>query len=292
MKSIYVVIVTYNGIKWLDKCFGSLRRADYPLKTIAVDNGSTDGTIEALQTKYPEVEIIQPESNLGFGKGNNVGMQKALDDGADFVFLFNQDAYLFKGSLRNLLEQFETNSRAGILSPIHFSGDERNLDFGFYKYANPQDTPYLLGGLLQNEKPTVYESKFINAAAWIISANVMREIGFFHPVFEHYNEDREYVMRMQKANYKVYVYTGMSIVHDREQHRGNNSYFEMGEAFKRFLLLDLVTKKISPTKANVIYLKVLLDKLLKFRFKHALVTIKNWIWINNKIRSKEFKEKV
>jgi GT2 family glycosyltransferase len=289
MKSIYIVIVTYNGIKWLDKCFGSLRRADYPLKTIVVDNGSTDGTVVALQSKYPEVEIIQPERNLGFGKGNNVGMQRALSYGADFVFLLNQDAYLFKGSLRNLLEQFEKNPRAGILSPIHFSGDERNLDFGFYKYASPQDTPYLLAALLENEKLPLYESKFINAAAWVIRASVMRDVGFFHPIFDHYGEDREYVVRLQKANYKVYVYTGLSIVHDRPQHRGDNDYFKTGEAFKRTILLDLVLRKISPATANLAYLKVFLDKLFRFRFKHAIITIKNWTWINRKIRSKEFR---
>jgi len=290
MKSIYIVIVTYNGIKWIDKCFGSLRHADYPLNTIVVDNGSTDGTVDTLRSKYPEVEIIQPERNLGFGKGNNAGMQRALAYGADFVFLLNQDAYLFRGSLKNLLEQFDENPRAGIVSPIHFSGDERNLDFGFYKYANPQETPCLLAGLLANEKLPLYESKFINAAAWVIRASVMREVGFFHPIFDHYGEDREYVLRLQKANYKVYVYTGLSIVHDRPQHRGNNSYFKIGEAFKRTILLDLVLRKISPATANLAYFKVFLDKLFKLRFKHALITVKNWRWINQKIRSKDFKK--
>src|SRR5688572_6749628 len=144
MKSIYIVIVTYNGAKWVDKCFPSLRNADYPVSTIVVDNGSTDGTVAAIQTRYPEVEIIQPGQNLGFGKGNNVGMQKALGYGADFVFLLNQDAYLFKGSLKNLLKKFDEEPRAAIVSPIHFAGDERNLDFDFYRYVNPVDTPYLL----------------------------------------------------------------------------------------------------------------------------------------------------
>jgi N-acetylglucosaminyl-diphospho-decaprenol L-rhamnosyltransferase len=291
MKSIYIVIITYNGIKWVDKCFGSLRNSDYPVKTIAVDNGSTDGTVATIRAKYPEVEVIQPGSNLGFGKGNNLGMQRALAHGADFVFLLNQDAYLFRGSLKNLLEKFVENPRAGIVSPIHLSGDERNLDFGFYKYVNPQDTPYLLASLLENEKLSFYESKFINAAAWIIRASVLKEVGLFHPVFEHYGEDREYVARLQKANYKVYVYTGLSIVHDRPQHRGNNSYFKTGEAFKRTMLLDLVTRKISPAKANLAYFKVFLDKLFKLRFKHALITVKNWRWINRKIRSKDFKKR-
>src|SRR5688500_11655258 len=111
---------------WLDKCFGSLRTLDVPVKTIAVDNGSTDGTVESLQVRFPEVEIIQPGKNLGFGMGNEAGLKRALKLGADFVFLFNQDAYVLKGSFQKLLDAFDLDTRAGIISPIHLAGDEKN----------------------------------------------------------------------------------------------------------------------------------------------------------------------
>src|SRR5688572_5815310 len=107
MKSIYCVVVTFNGIKWVRKCFGSLRNSGYPLKTVAVDNGSTDGTQHEIKSEFPEVELIQSQSNIGFGKGNNVGMRIAIESRADFIFLLNQDAWIEANTIETLVNVAE-----------------------------------------------------------------------------------------------------------------------------------------------------------------------------------------
>ena len=88
------IIITYNGSKWVEKCFGSLVKSTHPLKIIAVDNASDDGTPEIIHTKYPEVEVINSEQNLGFGKANNIGLRKALEERADYAFY--KQAWLFR----------------------------------------------------------------------------------------------------------------------------------------------------------------------------------------------------
>lgn len=72
--SVISIVITYNGEKWVDACFSSLTNAKLSNHTIlAVDNGSTDRTIQILEDKFPSVKIIKNKSNLGFGKANNIG---------------------------------------------------------------------------------------------------------------------------------------------------------------------------------------------------------------------------
>ena len=89
---ILTIIVTYNGMKWLDRCLGSLRESSLKTDVVAVDNGSTDGTPEYIAANFPEVQLHCTGENLGFGRANNVGLQKAVAEGYDYVYLLNQDA--------------------------------------------------------------------------------------------------------------------------------------------------------------------------------------------------------
>ena len=108
MKRIYIIIVTYNAMKWAERCFSSLRKSSISVKTIVVDNGSTDGTQEYVKTNFPEVHFIQSPENLGFGKANNIGIEVAYKEGADFFYLMNQDAWLFQDSIQELLNVYNS----------------------------------------------------------------------------------------------------------------------------------------------------------------------------------------
>lgn len=78
----------------MDRCIGSLRRSEYPVDTVVIDNGSQDATVALLKERYPEVHVVCNRENLGFGKANNIGMRLALEKGYDAVFLLNQDAWI------------------------------------------------------------------------------------------------------------------------------------------------------------------------------------------------------
>src|SRR5438067_8420955 len=116
--NVYVVIVTYNGSKWVTPCFSSLRKSTVPLKTIVIDNGSTDDTLARIQSGFPEVEIIGTGKNLGFGKANNIGMELAWQRGADYVFLLNQDAWIDPDAVEKLVEAHRKYPDYGVISPM------------------------------------------------------------------------------------------------------------------------------------------------------------------------------
>ena len=106
---IYAIVITYNGKKWYDRCFGSLRDSEMPVETIVIDNTSTDDTIEYIKTHFPSVHLIESKENLGFAKANNIGIRYAIDNNADYVFLLNQDAWIENDTLTALLRTFEEN---------------------------------------------------------------------------------------------------------------------------------------------------------------------------------------
>jgi GT2 family glycosyltransferase len=195
---ILAIVVTYNGRKWLDSCFGSLLQSSIPLKIIAIDNGSSDGTPEIIKEKFPDVELIISKTNLGFGQANNMGLRKALDEGADYVFLLNQDAWVEKDTIKLLVDAYKQFPEYGIISPVHLDGAGTGFDYGFLNYlCRSKDRTFLkqLYVIQKSELNTIYPLDFINAAFWLIPRSTLETVGGFNPLFYHYGEDREYVNR-------------------------------------------------------------------------------------------------
>lgn len=204
-KKVVVIIVTYNGAKWLRKCFQSLEDSTCKVEIIVVDNNSSDNSVEIIQS-FPEIQLIQSAENLGFGKANNIGIQKAIELGADYVFLLNQDTWVFPETISNLVEVAEMNEQFGIVSPLHYSGDEVHLDESFEAYWKRKT---------KSITDNVDEVPFVNAAAWLLSKNTIERVGYFEPLFQHYGEDRNYTDRMLFHQYKTVVVKNAKICHDR-----------------------------------------------------------------------------
>ncbi|WP_294284039.1 glycosyltransferase family 2 protein [uncultured Chryseobacterium sp.] len=220
MPKIYFIIVTYNAMRWAEKCFTSLRQSSVPVQCIVVDNGSTDGTQEYITTHFPEVDFIQSKENLGFGRANNIGIEKAYSRDADFFYLMNQDAWIYEDSLEKLLEVYHSypdKKEIGILSPMHIDGTEKKLDIFLDKYiAHNFETRLISDLYFQSLKP-FYEVKFINAAHWLLPKDTIETIGGFNPYFFHYGEDAEYVNRILFHGKKTFLVPGSKVVHDGKQ---------------------------------------------------------------------------
>ena len=86
----------------MDKNIQSLLNSQYPVEVIVADNDSTDNTV-AIVEQYPRVTLLKMTSNLGFGKANDIGIRQALENGADYIFLLNQDAWIFDDTILSLV---------------------------------------------------------------------------------------------------------------------------------------------------------------------------------------------
>lgn len=211
MSSVCVIVVSYNFVPWIHRCLPSIEASLLPTTVMVIDNGSTDETCRIIRDNYPGVELTETHRNLGFGKANNIGIQRALERGFDYVFLLNQDAWIEPDTLEKLVDAAEKNSQYGILSPVHLNGKGSATDFGFSKYTGIKNREE---AMLLTDEVTPYP--FINAAMWLIPLDVIRKTGGFAPIFVHYGEDRNWVLRMQKKGYRLGLVKWAFGYHDRE----------------------------------------------------------------------------
>ena len=234
MKKIFVIIVTYNAMRWIDRCLQCLRESTVPVVPVVVDNGSTDGTREHIPSHFPEVVWLPQGENLGFGQGNNVGIRYALQEQADYVMLLNQDAYLDREAISHLLAADDGHS---MLSPLHLSGDGQRLDNSIRTALYRAVSSSLFDDILiRHSLNTKYQVADVCAACWFLPMAIIRQIGGFNPIFFHYGEDNNFAHRLAYHHVPLYVIPSASMRHDRVEH-GNLQVYNRNRLRREMLLV-------------------------------------------------------
>ena len=232
MKKLFIVVVTYKGQRWYDRCFSSLRRSTIPLQTIVVDNASNDGTVEYIKEHFPEVYLIESKENLGFGRANNIAMRYALDQGCDYVFLLNQDAWVEPDTLEKLVDIHQRHPEYGILGPVQVNAEKTKVLDGVIQFLiNPNNVnKQMFSDFMMGTIEEVYPVAEINAAAWLLPRKTLETVGGFDPLFLHYGEDWNYLSRVLYHKMKVGLTPHLKVVHDCkdrvEQPKGYEAKFD------------------------------------------------------------------
>jgi len=209
------VIVTYNGAPWIAGALQSLRDGSHPSAAIVVDNASSDGTADLVRRGFPEAMLIETGANLGFGRANNLGIEAALRAGADAVFLLNQDAYVTPEALGQMAAFLDAQPGFHIVSPLHCSPDLTRVDPNTQSaYLQRHAAAYLSDACLGRVQPH-YEIRGINAAAWMLRAEVFRRAGGFDPLFFMYGEDDDLIERFAHHGLRTALLPAARIVHLR-----------------------------------------------------------------------------
>ena len=112
---VSIIVLNWNGKKWLAKCLPTLVKIKYkPLEIIVVNNGSTDDSAHFLKTKFPEIKVIEIKKNAGYARANNIGVKKAL---GKYVLLMNNDTTATPSFVTPLVDAMEMDSSIGIIQP-------------------------------------------------------------------------------------------------------------------------------------------------------------------------------
>lgn len=228
------MIVTYNGMQWVDRCITSLEESTAGVGVIVVDNGSTDGTASHVPSRYPDVVWMPQQRNLGFGAANNIGIRYAMEHEADYVLLLNQDASVDSDTIEKLINQGDGHS---LISPLQLNGDGTRLDTMFNMALRKQHNGLYDDQLVRKQLADSYEIGEVCAACWLMPAALIREIGLFNPLFFHYGEDNNYYQRMSFHGFGVRLVPQARMYHDREV-RGN-IYAYNNNKLRRDILLRL-----------------------------------------------------
>ena len=267
---IFVIIVTYKGHRWYERCFASLRNSEIPVQTVVIDNASNDGTVEYIREHFPEIHLMESKENLGFGRANNLGMRYALDNGCDYVFLLNQDAWIEPNSIQELVRIHQEYPKYGVLSPMHVAADKRSLyieiEDGRTDHANS-----LLSDAYFQTLQDVYPFKYVNAAAWLMTRDTLLTVGGFDPIFFLYGEDDNYLQRMEYHGIKLGLVPNVQIIHNHQESKTSHNARSVAYRVEQSRLVEYtnVLNSMSVGKQYIYLHCKLLCCLLKLDFKGA-----------------------
>jgi GT2 family glycosyltransferase len=178
---------------------------------IVVDNGSSENHLRELRTSLPDgVELLEMGRNLGFSGGNNAGIRRALDLGAEYVLLLNNDAWVEPCTVATLVSAAGRLPDAGIVTgKIFRAGPEGPTDIIWY--AGGRWVPWKaaayhrgMGEKDRGQYDAAGETEFAPGCLWLLPAKVIRSVGFLEEEFFLYTEDLDYCLRVRRAGYRVY----------------------------------------------------------------------------------------
>ncbi|MCX6740924.1 MAG: glycosyltransferase family 2 protein [Candidatus Parcubacteria bacterium] len=208
-KKIFVVIPYYNGREYLPDCFASLARQTLsPEKIIVIDNNSTDHSqddLRQVEQKYSLVRVIYNKDNLGFVGACNQGIELAMKDGADYIFLLNQDTICDPRCLEQLLLAKESQPKIFAIQAlllcwprqdlIQTSGD--HIHFLGFGYSGDYKLKIL------NYKLKIQQVTYASGAAMFLSAEAIKEVGLFDQDLFLYHEDLDLCWRARLSGYQI-----------------------------------------------------------------------------------------
>lgn len=227
MIDLSIIIVNYNVKEFLKNLLNSLQKAVKNLNTeiIIVDNASTDGSVEEISRVFKDVQIIANIKNLGFGKANNIALEKAK---GKYILLINPDTIVREDTFLKMIEFFEANNQAGMLGCKVLNPDgslqlpcRRSFPtpwVSFTKVAGlsslfPNNRLFAKYNLTYLDENEVNEVDAISGAFMMLRREVYEKIGGFDPQFFMYGEDLDLCYRTQQSGYKVYYVPHTEIIH-------------------------------------------------------------------------------
>lgn len=214
---VAVLILTWNRPDELVPCLESFAKNEHPrTDVIVIDNGSEDDTVEIVRRDFPWVTLIENGQNLGFCRGNNVGLRYALEKGYEYVLLLNSDTLLVPGMISELERVLDSDPKIGIVGAKNVLMENPDYMWGQYGVvtwgpmlvktvgrfaldrrlnAPPQDVPWVIGN------------------ACMIRRAALERVGLFDEAFWQCNEDVDWCYRCRAAGFRVVYVDSAQILH-------------------------------------------------------------------------------
>jgi GT2 family glycosyltransferase len=234
LPKIAIVVLHWNHEPDTMECLESLRHSRYEnLQIIVVDNASAEAFDRLLQDRFPGLEVIRNPTNLGFPGGMNVGIRRALSDGADIVVCLNNDTVVDVEFMGEIAAAYRARPDAAALAPLEL------------QYFNSATVVSLGGriGLLRSEigfygKPAsaipdeIRTTGMLCGACMVFASATLKELGLFEPEYFFGFEDREYGMRILKSGREILLAPRARFRHKRAHSTGSKfnsmrAYFEV-----------------------------------------------------------------
>lgn len=202
---VAIIILNWNGCADTLECLESVGRiGSEAIRIVVTDNGSSDGSALAIRRCYPDVQLLENGSNLGFAAGNNSAIARALHEGAEFVLLLNNDTIVDTGIIDAFRDAARRMPQAGVLgAKIYYHADPQRLWYagGYWDPRTLSFNEYGAGEIDQGQYDQLTETDWVIGCAMFVRAEVFREVGLLEPKFFLNNEEVDFCSRVRRAGY-------------------------------------------------------------------------------------------
>lgn len=296
MPKISIIIVNYNGKKWLNDCLSSIEKQTYTnYEVIFVDNNSFDGSVEYVRKHFSNTKIIENKKNLGFAGGNNAGYKAS--NGEILLFL-NNDTYFDKDFLKEYVKVFDDEKVAIAQSKLVLT-DENTIDSCGSFWTDTTFMYYYGNG--KNASLDKYNKKFkvfsIKGASFMVRREVIERIGLFDEDFWNYYEETDFCHRAWIAGYQswycpnavcYHAQGGTSLSFPNDYIQYHNFKNKLASFIKNFEVINLI--KFIPIFL-IFNVFIGFYWLAKGKWKHTLSLYKAFFWNIKNIKNLTQKRK-
>jgi len=205
---VVIIIINWNGRLDTSECLESLKEINYSnFNVVIVDNASSDGSVQYFREKFPEITIIENLENLGLTRGFNAGIEKALQERADYILCLNNDTIVDRDFIKELVMVGEQINNVGGLCPKEYDYHHPNrIVYAGGELRLIRSRNYGYGKIDKGQYSEVGETKILCGAAMMLKTNALLNIGFFDPAYFFNWEDKDLSARLMRNGYKlIYV---------------------------------------------------------------------------------------
>lgn len=223
--SISVVTVNYNGM--IDTCcmIGSLKQylSDLSYEIIVIDNASAKNEAIEIQRKYPDVQCVRSEKNLGFAGGNNLGISRSR---GKYILLLNNDTYIEDNSLLLLVEFLDSNQAVGAVSPKIKYANSNIIQFAGYTPLSQVTLRNRLIGFWETDHAQYDKSAlspFLHGAAMMLKREVIEKVGAMPEIYFLYYEELDWCQQIKNKGFQLWYCPEALVYHKESRSVGQNS---------------------------------------------------------------------
>lgn len=226
-QKVFIVVLNWNGRRDTIECLESLKKVTYhDHEVVVVDNGSTDGSVEAFKKNFPELAVIQTGGNLGFAGGANAGIRHALKKGAEYVILLNNDTIVSPDFALELVAAAEGFKDAGILcSKVYFYDRPDVIWYAGAWFNNWLGWGRMRGYNLRDDGrfDRIEETGRACGCSLMVTRRFCEKTGLLDEEYFCYCEDMDWGMRAKKNGFKVLYVPSSKVWHKASRSTGGAS---------------------------------------------------------------------
>jgi GT2 family glycosyltransferase len=215
---VAVIVLNWNGREDTLRCLESLQAVEYPnWEVLVVDNGSEDGSLDAIRERHPEAMVIEAGRNLGFAGGNNLGIEAALRRGAEFVLVLNNDTTVAPDLLRAFVRAAREHPDAGVFAAkIYFLKDPQRLWYAGARWNSMSAAFEHVGqGVLDTgaDFEQVRDTDYACGCAMLLRAPAVQAVGMLDERFFLLFEETDWCFRAREAGFRCLFVPGAKVWH-------------------------------------------------------------------------------